>query len=131
MAEKGKLWEILGKSVRWEEVMRHAPQIVDAARVLYEKNRQRQQQRQPSQERPQPGPDPTVGLTARIAELEAHVRRLQENETQQSALVSDVAKQLEALTGSLGALAARVQLLVWVSGGALVLGLAALIAALV
>ncbi len=127
MAEKGRIWEILGKSVRWDEVMRHAPQIVEAARVLYEKNRQRQQQRT----EPRPGPDPTTGLTARLADLEAQVRRLQDNETQQSALVADIAKQLDALTGSVDSLARRMQLILWISGVALVAGIAALVAALV
>jgi polyhydroxyalkanoate synthesis regulator phasin len=129
MAEKGRIWEVLGRSVRWDEVMRHAPQIVDAARILYEKNRQRQQQRPES--RPGPGPDPTTGLTARLADLEGQVRRLQENETQQSALVADMAKQINALTGSVDALARRVQTLLWVSAAALAAGLAALVTALV
>lgn len=127
MAEKGRIWEILGRSVRWDEVMRHAPQILNAAQVLYEKNRQRQQQRTDSR----PGPDPTAGLTGRLADLEGQVHRLQENETQQSALVADMAKQIDALTGSVDALAGRVQLLLWISGGALVLGTVALVAALV
>lgn len=127
MAEK-RLWEILGKSVRWDEVMRHAPQIVDVARGLYEKNRQRQQQRPES--RPGPGPDPTAGLTPRLADLEGQVRRLQENEIQQSALVADMAKQLDGLAGGVDALARRVHILLWVSGAALVAGIAALAAAL-
>jgi len=127
MAEKGKLWEILGRSVRWDEVMRHAPQIVDVARGLYEKNRQRQQQRPESR----PGPDPAAGLTARLADLEGQVRRLQENEIQQSALVADMAKQLDGLAGGVDALARRVQILLWVSGAALAAGIAALVAALV
>src|SRR6185369_5319434 len=109
--------------------MRHAPEIVGTARTLYEKNRQRQQQR-PGPE-PRPGPDPTPGLTARLADLESQVRRLQENESQQSALVADMAKQLDALTGGVDALARRVQILLWVSGAALVAGIAALVAALV
>ena len=41
MAERGKIWEVLGKSVKWEEVVRHAPKIVEAARVLYETNHQK------------------------------------------------------------------------------------------
>lgn len=131
MAEKGRLWEILGKSVRWDEVMRHAPQIVDVARGLYEKNRQRQQQRPESRPGPAPGPDPTAGLTARLADLEGQVRGLQENEIQQSALVADMAKQLDGLSGGVDALARRVQILLWVSGAALVAGIAALMAALV
>ena len=125
--ERERLWEILGKSVRWDEVMRHAPQIVDVARGLYEKNRQRQQQRPESR----PGPDPTAGMTARLADLEGQVRRLQENEIQQSALVADMAKQLDGLAGGVDALARRVQILLWVSGAALVTGFAALVAALV
>jgi len=129
MAEKGRLWEILGRSVRWDEVMQHAPQIVDVARSLYEKNRQRQQQRPES--RPGPGPDPTAGLTARLADLEGQVRRLQENEIQQSALITDMAKQLDGMAGGVDALARRVHLLLWVSGAALVAGIAALVEALV
>jgi hypothetical protein len=130
MAEKGRIWDILGRSVRWDEVMRHAPEIVGTARTLYEKNRQRQQQQRPGPE-PRPGPDPTPGLTARLAELEGQVRRLQDNEAQQSALVADMAKQLDALTGSVDALAHRVQILLWISGAALAAGIAALVAALV
>jgi hypothetical protein len=127
MAEKGRLWEILGRSVRWDEVMQHAPQIVDVARGLYEKNRQRQQQRSESRS----GPDPTAGLTARLADLEGQVRRLQENEIQQSALITDMAKQLDGMAGGVDALARRVQLLLWVSSAALVAGIAALVEALV
>jgi hypothetical protein len=129
MAEKGRIWDILGRSVRWDEVMRHAPEIVGTARTLYEKNRQRQQQR--SGPEPRPGPDPTPGLTARLDDLETQVHRLQENEAQQSALVADMAKQLDALTGSVDALARRVQILLWLSGAALAAGIAALVAALV
>jgi len=129
MAEKRRIWEILGQSVRWDEVMRHAPEIVGTARTLYEKNRQRQQQR-PGPE-PRPGPDPAAGVTARLSDLEGQVRRLQENETQQSALVADMAKQLDALTGGVDALARKVQILLWVSGVALAAGIAALVAALV
>lgn len=132
MAEKRRLWEILGKSVRWDEVMQHAPQIVDVARGLYEKNRQRQQQRPERPEsRPGSGPDPTAGLTARLADLEGQVRRLQENEIQQSALVADMAKQLDGIAGGFDALARRSQLLLWVSGSALVAAIAAIAAALI
>ncbi|HEX7182236.1 MAG TPA: hypothetical protein VF756_10360 [Thermoanaerobaculia bacterium] len=129
MAEKGKIWELLGKSVRWEEVVRHAPKIVEAARVLYESNRQRQQ-RSAEPSRPSHGPDPAAALKTRLADLEAQVRRLQENETQQAALVSDMAKQLEAVTKSLEALIKRTTLFFWVSGAALLLGLTGVILAL-
>lgn len=129
MAEKTRLWELLGKSVRWEEVVRHAPKIVEAARVLYETNRQRQQ-RSANPSSPPPGPDPAAGLKTRLDDLEAQVRRLQDNETQQAALVADMAKQLEAVTTSLEALAARATLLLWVSGAALLLGLAGVVLAL-
>lgn len=129
MAEKGKIWELLGKSVRWEEVVRHAPKIVEAARVLYESNRQRQQ-RSADPSGPPPGPDPAAALKTRLADLEAQVRRLQENETQQAALVSDMAKQLEAVTKSLETLAVRTTLLLWVSVAALLLGLTGVILAL-
>jgi hypothetical protein len=129
MAEKGRLWEVLGRSVRWDEVMRHAPQIVDVARGLYEKNRQRQQQRPESG--PGPGPDPTAGMTARLADLEARLAVSQENEIRQSALVADMAKQLEGLARGVDGLARRVHIVLWVSGAALAAGIAALVAALV
>lgn len=124
MAERGNIWELLGKSVKWEDVVRHGPKIVEAARVLYETSKQRQQRSSGSA----PGPDPGGG---RLADLEAEVRRLQENETQQAALVTDIASQLETLTRSVDALASRVQLLLWLGGGALAVGLAALVLALV
>lgn len=128
MADKGKIWELLGRSVKWEEVVRHGPKIVEAARILYETSRQRQQQ-SPGSTRSSPGPDAS-GLNNRLAGLELQVRRLQENETEQAALVTDIAKQLESLTGSVDALAARVRLLLWLGGGALVVGLAALVLSL-
>jgi hypothetical protein len=127
MAEKGKIWELLGRSVRWEEVVRHAPKIVEAARILYETNRQRQQ-RSADSPGSSPGSDP--GLKSRLADLEAEVGRLQENEARQAALVTDMAKQLEALTQSVDALASRMQLLLWLGGGALVVGLIALVLSL-
>ena len=127
MADKSNIWELLGKSVKWEEVVRHGPKIVEAARILYETSRQRQQQA-PGPAGSAAGPD----LNARhLAELELHVRRLEENETQQAALVTDIANQLETLTRSVDALAARVQTLLWLGGGALAVGLAALVLALV
>lgn len=129
MAERGKIWEVLGKSVKWEEVVRHAPKIVEAARVLYETNRQRQPR--PAGSGGFAGPDPTSGLKTSLADLEAQVSRLQDNESQQAALVSDIAKQLGALTGSVDALASRVQMLLWLAVGGLVAGLAALVLALV
>lgn len=132
MAERDKIWEVLGKSVKWEDVVRHAPKIVEAARVLYETSRQRQ---------PRPagsgssagaaGADPASDLTTRLADLEAQVGSLQDNEGQQAALVSDIARQLDALTGSVDALASRVQMLLWLAAGGLVAGLAALVLALV
>lgn len=129
MAERGKIWELLGKSVKWEEVVRHAPKIVEAARVLYETNRQRQPR--PAGSGGSAGPDPASGLKTSLADLEAQVSRLQDNESQQAALVSDIAKQLDALTGSVDALASRVQMLLWLAAGGLVAGLAALVLALV
>ena len=124
MADKSNIWELLGRSVKWEDVVRHGPKIVEAARVLYETSKQRQQRSSGSA----PGPDLDGG---RLADLEAEVRRLQENETQQAALVADIASQLETLTRSVDALASRVQLLLWLGGGALAVGLVALVLALV
>lgn len=129
MAERGKIWEVLGKSVKWEEVVRHAPKIVEAARVLYETNRQRQPR--PAGSGGAAGPDPTSDLKARLAGLEAQVGSLQDNESQQAALVSDIARQLAVLTGSVDALASRVQMLLWLAAGGLVAGLAALVLVLV
>ena len=119
MADKSNIWELLGKSVKWEEVVRHGPKIVEAARVLYETSKQRQQR--PGG--PAPGPEVSSG---RLADLEADVRRLQENEIEQAGLVADIASQLESLTRSVDALGSRVQTLLWLSGGALVAALAAL-----
>jgi hypothetical protein len=124
MAERGNIWELLGKSVKWEEVVRHGPKIVEAARILYETSKQRQQRSAGSAS----GPDLNAG---RLADLEAEVRRLQENETQQAALVTDIANQLESLTRSVDALGSRVQTLLWLGGGALVVSLAALALSLV
>src|SRR5688572_18996672 len=121
MADKSKIWELLGRSVKWEEVVRHGPKIVEAARILYETSRQRQQQ--------SPGAGSAAGpdLNARhLADLDNRVRRLEENETEQAALVTDIANQLETLTRSVDALGARVQLLLWLGSGALVVSLAAL-----
>ena len=128
MAERDKIWEVLGKSVKWEDVVRHAPKIVEAARVLYE-NRQRQSR--PAASGGSAGPDSTSDLKTRLADLEAQVSSLQDNEGQQAALVSDIARQLNALTGSVDALASRVQMLLWLAAGGLVAGLAALVLALV
>ena len=125
MAERGNLWELFGRSVKWEDVVRHGPKIVEAARILYETSRQRQQRSAAG------SPDAAAGLSNRLADLEGEVRRLQENETQQAALVTDIANQLETLTRSVDALAARVQLLLWLGGGALAVGLAALVLSLV
>ena len=130
MAGRGKIWELLGRSALWEDVVRHAPKIVEAARVLYETNRRRQQ-RPADAAGPSPGPDPAAGLKNRLADLEVEVRRLQENETQQAALVTDIAKQLEALTRSVDTLAARMQIFLWLVGGALAVGLVALALSLV
>jgi hypothetical protein len=122
MADKSKIWELLGRSVKWEEVVRHGPKIVEAARILYETSRQRQQPSSGATGSTS-GPD----LNSRhLAELDNRVRRLEENETEHAALVTDIANQLETLTRSVDALGARVQLLLWLGGGALVVGLAAL-----
>lgn len=126
MAERGKIWELLGRSVKWEDVVRHGPKIVEAARVLYETSRQRQPRPAGSS-----GPDSASGLKTSLADLEAQVRRLQDNETEQAALVTDIARQLDALTSSVDALASRVQMLLWLAGGALAAGVAALVLALV
>lgn len=125
MAERGNIWEMLGKSVKWEDVVRHGPKIVEAARVLYETNRQRRPRPAGSSE-----PDTNSGMKTSLADLEAQVHRLQDNESQQAALVNDIARQLNDLTGSVDALASRVQTLLWLSGAALVAGLAALVLSL-
>ena len=122
MADKSKIWELLGRSVKWEEVVRHGPKIVEAARILYETSRQRQQS-SPGSAGSAPGPDVNA---RRLADLDNRVRRLEENETEQAALVTDIANQLETLTRSVDALGARVQLLLWLGGGALVVSLVAL-----
>ena len=119
MADKSNIWELLGRSVKWEEVVRHGPKIVEAARILYETSKQRQQRSGGAAS----GPDVSA---SRLADLEAEVRRLQENETQQAALVTDIANQLESLTRSVDALGTRVRQLLWLGGGALVVSLAAL-----
>jgi hypothetical protein len=124
MADKSKIWELLGRSVKWEEVVRHGPKIVEAARILYETSRQRQQQ-SPGSAGSASGPDPR-----HLAELDKRIRRLEENETEQAALVTDIANQLESLTRSVDALGSRVQTLLWLGGGALVVSLAALALAL-
>jgi hypothetical protein len=129
MAERGKIWEVLGKSVKWEEVVRHAPKIVEAARILYETNRQRQPR--PAGSGGSAGPEPTSDLKTSLADLEAQVSSLQDNESQQAALVSDIARQLNALTSSVDALGSRMQMLLWLAAGGLVAGLAALVLALV
>ncbi|HEX6861930.1 MAG TPA: hypothetical protein VF414_03885, partial [Thermoanaerobaculia bacterium] len=64
MAERGNIWELLGKSVKWEEVVRHGPKIVEAARILYETSKQRQQRSGGSAS----GSDLNAG---RLADLEA------------------------------------------------------------
>lgn len=130
MAGRGTIWELLGRSALWEDVVRHAPKIVEAARVLYETNRRRQQ-RPADAAGSSPGSDPAAGLKNRLADLEVEVRRLQENETQQAALVTDIAKQLEALTRSVDTLATRMQIFLWLVGGALAVGLVALALSLV
>lgn len=122
VAERGNIWELLGRSVKWEDVVRHGPKIVEAARILYETSKQRQQRSAGS------SPDLDSG---RLADLEAEIRRLQENETQQAALVTDIANQLDTLTRSVDGLASRVQLLLWLGGSALAVGLAALVLTLV
>ena len=125
MADKSKIWELLGRSVKWDEVVRHGPKIVEAARILYETSRQRQQQAPGATAGSASGPDPR-----HLADLDNRVRRLEENETEQAALVTDIANQLETLTRSVDALGSRVQMLLWLGGGALVVGLAALALAL-
>lgn len=127
MADKTKIWELLGRSVKWEEVVRHGPKIVEAARILYESNRQRQQQQSTGPAGSAPGPDVNP---ARLADLDNRIRRLEENETEQAALVTDIANQLDNLTRSVHSLAGRVQLLLWLGGGALVVSLAALVLSL-
>lgn len=132
MAGRGTIWELLGRSALWEDVVRHAPKIVEAARVLYETNRRRQQRPADAADAgSSPGPDPAAGPKNRLADVEVEVRRLQENETQQAALVTDIAKQLEALTRSVDTLAVRMQIFLWLVGGALTVGLVALALSLV
>jgi|SRR5215218_4405306 len=123
MADKSKIWELLGRSVKWDEVVRHGPKIVEAARILYETSQQRQQPPSSGATGSSSGPD----LSSRhLAEMDNRVRRLEENETEQAALVTDIANQLESLTRSVDALGSRVQMLLWLGGGALVVSLAAL-----
>ena len=95
----------------WRTLLAHAPTLVDAARHLYATTRS------PAERSPTPrGHDNIEALRRAVEEVEAR-------ETQEAALVADLAKQVQALTTALEVLRARIVFALVGASAALVLSL--------
>src|SRR4051794_11548543 len=102
------------KTVPWKTILVHAPTLVEAARKFYGTTRETEAR-----------PRPPSGLEA----LRRAVEDLEHRETQQAALFSDLARQVEAMATAVEVLRARMVFALVGTSVATVLGIIALIVA--
>ena len=116
-------------AVPWKMILTTAPAAVDSARLLYNGLKRRREGRaSPS---PTEEPDSHPQITKTIRQMRSRIDQLEVDSTRRAELISQLASQEEALARGLQAISARLTLLVWVSGAALVLATAAVVIAVV
>lgn len=107
-------WSIVARSVPWAEVVRRAPDIIAASSQLLDKRRA------PAGQRASVAPD-----EADEQDLERRITSLEDNDAEHARVFAQLAKQTQDLSVGLEVLAARLRLLAWVVGVALLAGILA------
>lgn len=79
-------------NIPWDQVLRHGPKVLDAATALFEKWQAR---------RPEPVNPHAEAPTNPLSVVEQRLQILEEAETAQSALVREMAREMQAMAGEL------------------------------
>jgi hypothetical protein len=88
----------VASSLPWKQIIKHLPEVVEAARELMKRWRSK----------PQTAPiDPSVALDAQVKSLTQRVASFEDNERAQSEVVSQLAEQLQAVVAGLKETTAR------------------------
>ena len=119
------MYGALGK-ISWTLILTQAPRIVSSATKLYDTLRKRRTTASASTK----APDSPPSITVTVDEIKSRVESLEQNETTQAELISQIAAQGEALSHGLQVVSARQTLLLWVSGTALVAASIAIVVAI-
>lgn len=106
---------VVARTIPWTELARRAPQIIAASSDLLDKRRAavRAEMRTPPDE-------------ADEIELAHRIRGLEERDAENARVLEQLAEQARDLSEGMQVLAARVRLMTWIAGAAVVLGMAAL-----
>lgn len=110
-------------AVPWKDILLAAPSIVESAHRLCEGLSKRHRR----QTEATPGAD----LASAVADVKVRLEALEGSQTRQAELIARMAQQEEALSQGLRSVSARLTLLLWLSGGALVAASAAVVLAVV
>lgn len=102
-------------SLQFDAIASIVTGLVEGARLV--------SSRLPKKESREAGPDSAAELDSRVSAIESHA-------TEQDRLIQALAEQLENLAAASEELNGRVRILLWVSGAALLVGLAGLLVAL-
>ena len=121
------MWQSMLKPAAVAALINSAPKIMETARKFYAdlKERHRPQDAAAADADLEISP----GLRKRFADLEQRLATLETDESVQAELVSQMAAQEEALSRGLRALSMRVTLLLWVSVGAALVAVTAIVIA--
>ncbi len=79
-------------NIPWDQVLRHGPKVLDAATALFEKWQAR---------KPEPVNPHAEAPTNPLAVVEQRLQTLEEAETAQSALVREMAREMQAMAAEL------------------------------
>jgi|GEM_PF-2877961 len=107
--------------IPWDQVILHGPRVLDAATAMFDKWKTR-----PKPEAVDPDAEVTIQLAAIVKRLQA----LEEAESAQAEVSKNMAEQIQGLSAGLAEISKKATLASWLSGIALLLSAAALIAAL-
>ena len=113
-------------AVNWALLLKDAPKLVNSARQLYETFGKRDRGTPPAT-----GSVSVSDLSTGVQELRSRLEEVGAGQETQAAVVSRMAVQEEALSRGLQAVAARLTVLLWVSGGALALAAVAVVLSIV
>ena len=108
--------------IPWKQLIVLIPDVVKAARDIWK--------RWDSKPKPEPI-DPNASITEQISKISSRIQSLENNEASQSKVVSEIADQLQGIAIGLKETAARQTQVIWLSIGASILSICAVIIALV
>ena len=112
---------VVATKIPWKEIRKAGPVLVAAARLLIEMIKENRRKAENLDE----GKSNDVSSTVR--QLATQVDALQATDTQQAEIIGQLAEQSKDLSNGLNVLAARVTLLLWLVGAAIVIAVLTLL----